>query len=118
MTKSLALAPNLGLWKSTLGMKACHHGCVLSVKIIDKAKQTITDVENKGHHLNIVSWCHFLQEFGSMSLTDSGPALSLVYLCSQCLSPPQVHMGICAFSVWEEVLLHLKRLALCLFSST
>ena len=47
MTKSLALAPNLGFWKSTLGMKACHHGCVLSVKFIDEAKQTITEVEKK-----------------------------------------------------------------------
>ena len=81
MTKSLALAPNLGFWKSTLGMKACHYGCVLSVKFIDKAKQTITEVGKKGHHLNIVSWCHFLQEFesGSMSLTDSGLALSEVH---------------------------------------
>ena len=100
MTKSLALAPNLGFWKSTLGMKACHHGCVLSVKIIDKAKQTITEVEKKGHHLNIVSWCHFLQEFesGSTSLADSGPALSLVYLCSQCLSHPKsAHGYLCIF---------------------
>ena len=30
-----------------MGMKACHHGCVLSVKFIDKAKQTITEVEKR-----------------------------------------------------------------------
>ena len=54
----------------------------------------------KGHHLNIVSCCHVLQEFesGSMSLTDSGLALSVVYLCIQCLSHPKsAHGYLCIF---------------------